>query len=681
MTEYSSDDEDRRTGRSSSDLTPDDFDFDIANYTASASQNAFFSRPPESKKTERQRSKTDSRQGASSKAGKEAKMTPGSAGSAASGQNNSDVAKILCRICGDSAVRHVHYGGHCCFSCKAFFRRAVNWQNKNNRTFQCKFENKCEITIRNRKTCQSCRFQKCMTTGMNPSWVLSEDQRKKRFKKYREGGGEGEEGQELSPTSQDSESETAMAGLGQQNLDRNGNSSPGSQRRRVKSAHELTRQQSLPGLAGHAPSHAPGRYSRNNRHSGPPHPGANNALAAICVPVIKTEKEQFEMSPLRDDCFNNIDLQGDSHKYLTDETAAIKIEPDMDCLDFCLNESLEGLMGSYPFENETDVKPDIKSHEKDFSPTAVVSSAASTPTSTATSRGLVRQQPQHQQPTAVPTGICLQLSEEDMMYIYKIEMSFENSNNSIPVMSNETSEIWEFISKSCNLMSISQSFTGNLLTEAVEFSLRRNLIFLQENPDFTALSLADRKTLYNRNMASMCHVRAVMHHRNRQEAGAGEGGNNQALIAIGNGNNGEQFEISYKNARTGKVRRWNLMELPLTPSELNLVKSYSNTQTDNGYKNCQNNLNPDCQKKSLLNLAESLWSLELERTSYLILLLIVLFSSQGGQVDNLKDVDRYQNQYMMLLYRYLQAKHGQEKVHQYLSKIMTFVLNLLTNSY
>ena len=51
-------------------------------------------------------------------------MTPGTAGSGGSGQNNTDsVAKILCRICGDSAVRHVHYGGHCCFSCKAFFRR------------------------------------------------------------------------------------------------------------------------------------------------------------------------------------------------------------------------------------------------------------------------------------------------------------------------------------------------------------------------------------------------------------------------------------------------------------------------------------------------------------------------------------------------------------------------------
>ena len=155
MTEYSSDDDDRRTGRSSSDLTPDDFDFDIGNYSAST-QNTFFSRsvlmaetvsssmtvifsfrPPESKKTERQRSKNDSRQGGSSKvvtiaaeiatnthlqASKDAKM---SAGSGASGQST-DAAKILCRICGDSAVRHVHYGGHCCFSCKAFFRQVAN---------------------------------------------------------------------------------------------------------------------------------------------------------------------------------------------------------------------------------------------------------------------------------------------------------------------------------------------------------------------------------------------------------------------------------------------------------------------------------------------------------------------------------------------------------------------------
>ena len=236
-----------------------------------------------------------------------------------------------------------------------------------------------------------------------------------------------------------------------------------------------------------------------------------------------------------------------------------------------------------------------------------------------------------------------------MMHIYKIEMSFENSNNSIPVMSEETSEIWSYISKSCNLTTISQSFTGSLLTEAVEFSLKRNLIFLQENSDFTSLSLKDRMTLYNRNMGSMCHVRAVMQH-----------GSNlcPSLITIGGSQGGhgahhphkaQQLEISYKNHKTGKVRRWNLMELPL--EEVALVKSYKDsTETENIY-NSQKSFNGDCQKKSLLNLAESLWSLELERTSYLILLLIVLFSSQGGQVDNLKDIDKYQNQYMMLLYR------------------------------
>lgn len=638
MTEYSSDEEDRR-GHTSSDLTPDDFDFDISSYT---NQSNFFSRPVENKKTERQRSKTDSRNNSKVK---EAKMSAVGVGGEGS--------KISCRICGDTAVKHVHYGGHCCFSCKAFFRRAVNWQNKNNRTFQCKFENKCEITIKNRKTCQSCRFQKCMTTGMNPSWVLSEEQRKKRFKKYRDrDGGEGEEN-ELSPaSSQDSERENGML------VDRNGPSSRDADidsyevvatRRRAKSAQEPL----------HMSSHT--RYPRNNRLSGPP-------VMGIAVPVIKMEKDQFEMSPLRDDF--TIDFPSDQAKYLTDEGAAIKIEPDID-LDLCLNESLEGLMENYTFENEMEVKPDIKSQERDFSPTG----STSTTTSPSQQPGnLLSQIP------AVPTGICLQLSEEDMMHIYKIEMSFENSNNSIPVMSEETSEIWSYISKSCNLTTISQSFTGSLLTEAVEFSLKRNLIFLQENSDFTSLSLKDRMTLYNRNMGSMCHVRAVMQHSNLCPTLITIGGVQIGGRPAGHGGQpGDQFEISYKNHKTGKVRRWNLMELPL--EEVALVKTYKDSaETENIY-NSQKSFNGDCQKKSLLNLAESLWSLQLERTSYLILLLIVLFSSQGGQVDNLKDIDRYQNQYMMLLYRYLQAKHGQEKVHQYLSKIMTFVLNLLTNSY
>jgi len=640
MAEYSSDEEERKGGSSSAELMGDDFDFDINQYNG---QNGFLGGSIESKKIEKHRGKSDGRQMSTNSKIKEQKVSPG-------GQQGSE-GRILCRICGDSAVRHVHYGGHCCFSCKAFFRRAVNWQNKNNRNFQCKFEGKCEITIKNRKTCQSCRFKKCMTTGMNPSWVLSDEQRKKRFKKYRDANDE----TELSPaSSQGSEREVVNGMDTRADLDLDV-MDLGSGRRRVKSAQEPLNRLLSPNIC--QPTSPQNRFSRLNRLSGPP-------VMGIAVPVIKMEKEQFEMSPLRDDCFS-IDFN-DQHKYLTDE--AIKIEPDID-LDLCINESLEGLMENYPFEKDVDVKPDIKNNEKDFSPT--VSS--------------------HQH--SVPAGICLQLSEEDMMHIYKIEMSFENSNNSIPVMSDETSEIWNFISKSCNFSSLSQSFTSTLLTEAVEFSLRRNLIFLQENSDFTALSLKDRKNLYNRNMGSMCHVRAVMQHTTKHDflvrGGLNYNHNTQnqntrSVLSLGtqqNLNHSDHFEISYKNHKTGKIRRWNLMELPF--QDISLNKSFEDSEETENYNlyNGQRKQNVDCQKRSLLHLAESLWSLELERTSYLILLLVVLFSSQGGQVDNLKDVDRFQNQYMMLLFRYLQAKHGQEKVHQYLSKIMTFVLNLLTNAY
>merc|ERR1712088_334945 len=105
--------------------------------------------------------------------------------------------------------------------------------------------------------------------------------------------------------------------------------------------------------------------------------------------------------------------------------------------------------------------------------------------------------------------------------------------------------------------------------------------------------------------------------------------------------------ISYKNHKTGKIRRWNLMESPFQ-------------EFPNGSYN-----QPGDVDSEVYNTHER------ERRQ----------SNSDCQIENLKEVDRCQNQYMMLLFRYLQAKHGQEKVHGYLSKIMTFVLNLLTNSY
>merc|ERR1719397_1968585 len=329
----------------------------------------------------------------------------------------------------------------------------------NNRNFQCKFESKCEITIKNRKTCQSCRFKKCMTTGMNPSWVLSDEQRKKRFKKYRDGG-EGGETTELSPaSSQDSERDSSgmLGGTDRRLTEVDADYLElGATRRRAKSAPvpadvglstsagvaALQRLISQPG-----PSPPPRQASSLPRLSGPP-----GLPMSMPVPVIKVEKDL-----------------------------------DFDQADF---DSLEGLIQNYELTHQAavgptplqshqgheDVKPDINKNKKNF-------------TSTDTTAR-----------TSIPTGICLQLSEEDMMLIYKLEMSFENSFASIPLMGAETNEIWDFISQSWNFRKVSHSFTSSLLTEAVELCLRRNLIFLQENSDFTSLSIKDRKVLYNNNM-------------------------------------------------------------------------------------------------------------------------------------------------------------------------------------
>ena len=77
---------------------------------------------------------------------------------------------------------HLHYGGICCYSCRAFFRRAH--QNTKRPNFECKSGGNCQITVKNRRKCQKCRYEKCVNIGMDPRWVLTSDQKKVRFRNY-----------------------------------------------------------------------------------------------------------------------------------------------------------------------------------------------------------------------------------------------------------------------------------------------------------------------------------------------------------------------------------------------------------------------------------------------------------------------------------------------------------------
>ena len=76
----------------------------------------------------------------------------------------------LCKICGDKANDHLHFGASkICYSCKAFFRRIV----KGNVAYSaCQFSRICQITVENRSTCQDCRYQKVIVIKhVDKKWV------------------------------------------------------------------------------------------------------------------------------------------------------------------------------------------------------------------------------------------------------------------------------------------------------------------------------------------------------------------------------------------------------------------------------------------------------------------------------------------------------------------------------
>ena len=147
------------------------------------------------------------------------------------------------------------------------------------------------------------------------------------------------------------------------------------------------------------PSPPPRQASRLPRLSGPP-----GLPMSMPVPVIKVEKDQFEMSPLPPDFA--IDFN-DTHKHFGATEPNIKVEQDLD-FDQADFDSLEGLIQNYELTHQAavgpthlqshqghheDVKPDINKNKKNF-------------TSTDTTA-----------PISIPTGICLQVSLVPLLFI------------------------------------------------------------------------------------------------------------------------------------------------------------------------------------------------------------------------------------------------------------------------
>jgi len=83
---------------------------------------------------------------------------------------------IACTVCGAPAPDHLHFGGHCCYSCRAFFRRTIERMEKTDIICRTGLRT-CEVSEMS-KGCSACRYNKCLQVGMSVS--LLQGKRKKK---------------------------------------------------------------------------------------------------------------------------------------------------------------------------------------------------------------------------------------------------------------------------------------------------------------------------------------------------------------------------------------------------------------------------------------------------------------------------------------------------------------------
>jgi hypothetical protein len=80
-----------------------------------------------------------------------------------------DTSLLFCIVCGDKASGR-HYGVVSCEGCKGFFKRSV----RKNVKYSCLGSNRCIVNKTMRNRCQSCRWQKCLTSGMKVEGIYIE---------------------------------------------------------------------------------------------------------------------------------------------------------------------------------------------------------------------------------------------------------------------------------------------------------------------------------------------------------------------------------------------------------------------------------------------------------------------------------------------------------------------------
>uniref|UniRef100_A0A0N4Z714 Nuclear receptor domain-containing protein n=1 Tax=Parastrongyloides trichosuri TaxID=131310 RepID=A0A0N4Z714_PARTI len=76
-------------------------------------------------------------------------------------------SKPICLICSNPNNASHHFGSTTCLACAAFMRRTVVLKIK----YKCKKDNNCMVHFTMRMICRSCRYQRCIQSGMKENLV------------------------------------------------------------------------------------------------------------------------------------------------------------------------------------------------------------------------------------------------------------------------------------------------------------------------------------------------------------------------------------------------------------------------------------------------------------------------------------------------------------------------------
>ena len=94
------------------------------------------------------------------------------------------ICTTTCRVCTDVAKDHIHYGSVACYACRGFFRRNTLSKDKGV-VSKCSYKGQCEIGVISRIRCPPCRYDKCLSRGMNPDFGMTEQDKKEAKAKVR----------------------------------------------------------------------------------------------------------------------------------------------------------------------------------------------------------------------------------------------------------------------------------------------------------------------------------------------------------------------------------------------------------------------------------------------------------------------------------------------------------------